>query len=259
MNHPPAGRAAVRNRLLTETWLLLALTLGQSGVYAILRIIERMTRPEPLAAQTSQLNTSVAPDRPWLDLTYQLTNAAFLVVPALMAMFLLATVLAPAGRLHAMGMDARRPGFDLGWGLAITAMIGIPGLGLYLGARELGVNTTVAAANLTDTWWTIPVLVFAAFANGFSEEVVMVGYLVVRWRQAGWSRWTILLVSAAVRGSYHLYQGWGGFVGNLVMGLAFGLFFLRTGRVWPLVVAHGLIDVCAFVGYSLLAPRVAWL
>ena len=102
-------------------------------------------------------------------------------------------------------------------------------------------------------------LVVAAFANAVVEEVVMVGYLFVRWAQAGWSVVLVVVVSSLVRGSYHLYQGWGGFIGNVVMGVAFGLFFVRTRRVWPLVIAHGLIDVVAFVGYALVAPHVGWL
>lgn len=248
-----------RRRLQWETWLLLALTLGQSGLYAVLRIIERMTRPEPLSQQTSTLNTSQVPDRPWLDLLYQIANAGFLVVPALMAVFLLVTVLPPAGRHSAMGLDGRRPVFDTGWGFGIAACIGIPGLGFYLLAKSMGINTTVAAANLADNWWTIPMLVIAAFANAIVEEVVMVGYLFVRWAQTGWSVLTIVAVSALVRGSYHLYQGWGGFIGNVLMGIGFGLFFVKTRRVWPLVLAHGLIDVVAFVGYALVAPHVTWL
>ena len=35
------------------------------------------------------------------------------------------------------------------------------------------------------------------------------------------------------------------------MGVVFGLFYLRYRRVMPLVVAHTLLDVVAFVGYSL--------
>lgn len=251
--------ATDRRRLQWQTWLLLALTLGQSGVYAILRIIERMTRPEPLSQQTSTLNTSQVPDRPWLDLLYQLANAGFLVVPAMMAVFLLVTVLPPVGGRRAMGLDADRPRFDIGWGFGIAACIGVPGLGLYLAAKAAGINTTVAAANLAEAWWTIPMLVIAAFANAIVEEVVMVGYLFVRWAQTGWSVLLIVGVSALVRGSYHLYQGWGGFIGNVIMGVAFGLFFVKTRRVWPLVLAHGLIDVVAFVGYALVAPHVNWL
>ena len=68
-----------------------------------------------------------------------------------------------------------------------------------------------------------------------------------------------LAASAILRGGYHLYQGFGGGLGNLVMGVVYGRFFQVTGRVWPLVIAHAVIDVVAFVGYALLVTRVAWL
>jgi hypothetical protein len=42
--------------------------------------------------------------------------------------------------------------------------------------------------------------------------------------------------------------------------VVFALFFLRKGRVMPLIVAHTLLDVTAFVGYTLLpADWLDWL
>jgi membrane protease YdiL (CAAX protease family) len=89
--------------------------------------------------------------------------------------------------------------------------------------------------------------------------VVGLGYLLRRFKQAGWSDGRSDAVSALIRGSYHLYQGFGGFVGNLVMGLIFARLYRRWGRVMPLLLAHALIDTTAFVGYVLLAPHVSWL
>ena len=246
-----------RPRLGLEVLVVLGLSLGQSAVYSVLRIIERLTRPEPLASQTSTLNPSATPDRPWLDLTYQLVGLGFGVMPVLLALYLLSLQHRPVGAT--IGLDLRRPGFDLGLGTLIALGIGVPGLGLYLGARELGWNTTVQASALAENWWTVPVLVLSALQNSLLEEVVMIGYLFTRFGELGW-RWpAIVLVSAGVRGAYHLYQGFGGLVGNLIMGVIFGLLYLRWKRVGPLVVAHTLLDVAAFVGYAVLAPRVDWL
>lgn len=256
MSAQPAATAD-RTRLGLEVVLVLALSLGQSAVYAVLRIIERLTRPEPLSAQTSTLNASTTPDRPWLDLAYQLANLAFAFVPVLLVLHLLSQTHRSPGAL--IGFDLRRPRSDLGTGVLLAAAIGIPGLGLYLGARALGLNTDVQASALAGAWWTIPVLVLSAFQNAALEEVVMVGYLFTRLRQLAWQPWVVLLVSAGIRGSYHLYQGFGGFVGNLIMGLILGLVYLRWRRVGPLVVAHTLLDVVAFVGYALVAPHVDWL
>ena len=62
-----------------------------------------------------------------------------------------------------------------------------------------------------------------------------------------------LVVASLLRGAYHLYQGWGAGLGNAAMGLVFGYAWRRTGRLWPLIIAHGVIDTVAFVGYVLLA------
>jgi membrane protease YdiL (CAAX protease family) len=246
-----------RPRLGLEVLVVLGVSLGQSAVYSVLRIIERLTRPEPLAQQTSTLNPSATPDRPWLDLTYQLVGIGFGLMPVFLALYLLSLQHRPVGA--AIGLDLRRPGFDLGFGALVALGIGVPGLALYLGARELGWNTTVQASALADNWWTVPVLVLSALQNSLLEEVVMIGYLFTRLGELGW-RWpAIVLVSAGVRASYHLYQGFGGFVGNLIMGVIFGLIYLRWKRVGPLVVAHTLLDVAAFVGYALLSPYVDWL
>jgi membrane protease YdiL (CAAX protease family) len=253
-----ASEVAVnRTRLGLEVAIVLGLSLGQSAVYSVLRIIERLTREVPLAQQTSTLNASVTPDRPWLDLTFQLVGIAFGLMPVLLALYLLNLTNAPAGRT--IGFDLTRPRFDLGFGVLIALLIGIPGLGLYALARVLGLNTDVQASGLTDNWWTIPVLILSAAQNALLEEVVIIGYLFTRLSQLAWNAVAIVALSAIIRGSYHLYQGIGGFVGNLIMGVIFGLIYLRWKRVGPLVVAHTVLDIAAFVGYALIAPHVTWL
>ena len=62
-----------------------------------------------------------------------------------------------------------------------------------------------------------------------------------------------------VRGSYHLYQGFGGFIGNAILGVIFGVLYRKWGRVMPMIIAHTLIDAVAFVGYAALHGHVSWL
>jgi membrane protease YdiL (CAAX protease family) len=254
----PVDDPLARRGLRGETLLVLGVSLGSSAVYAVLSIIEKLTRAVPLSQQTTAMNQSATPDRPWLDLAYQLANILLPLVPVLLALYLLNHVRRPSTEVRAgrfLGLDRTEPGRDLLRGVGLAAVIGIPGLGLYLLARALGVNTTVSAANLEAAWWTVPVLVLAAVGNAVLEEVVMVGYLFTRWRQSGWAWPLVIALSALVRGSYHLYQGFGGFVGNIAMGLVLGLVFVRTRRVMPLVVCHTILDLVAFLGYSLLRAR----
>lgn len=236
-----------RRRVAVEIWLVLGLSLGQSAVYSIVNLIDKFTRG-PIRDQTATLNAPQSP-RPYLDLTYQLLGIGFALVPVALALFFLTA----SGRnaLQSMGVDGRSPWRDLGIGAGLAALIGLPGIGLYYLGRATGITVNVVPTALDAYWWTIPVLILAALQNALLEEIVMVGYLMTRLRDRGWTTLSIVVSSAALRGSYHLYQGLGPGVGNFVMGLIFGYWFHRTGRVAPLIVAHTILDVIAFVGYAL--------
>jgi membrane protease YdiL (CAAX protease family) len=161
-----------------------------------------------------------------------------------------------SGRL---GLNGKSPGKDLAAGLGLAAVIGIPGLGLYLIAHALGQSLTVQGSTLPDTWWRWPVSILIAVENGFLEEALVIGYLLTRLGHLRVPMWWAIAIAAVLRGSYHLYQGFGGFVGNAIMGVVFGWVFFRWRRLWPLVTAHSLIDIVVFVGYPLLHGHVSWL
>ena len=57
-------------------------------------------------------------------------------------------------------------------------------------------------------------------------------------------------VSLLVRVLYHLYQGPMGAISVLGFGLILSLYYVRTQRLWPIVVAHILADVLAFAAAS---------
>ncbi len=250
---PPAETA---RSIRFEIVLVFLITLGMSGLRSLIDLIDALLAPIPLASQTV---TIVVPQAKasLLDLVKQLLSIGTGLAWGGLGLYLLWR--AGINLRDKLGLDLRRPFRDLGAGLILAAVIGIPGLGFYLFAHAVGMNLTVAPSILNDTWWRIPVLLFAAIENGFLEEVLVVGYLLTRLEQLKVKPWPALLISAVLRGSYHLYQGFGGFIGNAVMGLVFGYYWQRTGRLWPLVVAHSLIDIVAFVGYGLLKGHVGWL
>lgn len=244
-----AGRHAMR----IEVGVMLAVTFGVSAVVAVLRLADAVLSGLP--AHRVLLN----PDQSRYDLVnlgLNLASIGQLVAWGLLGLYLLwRTGIRPSG----IGLGRLRWRPDVLGGLGLAALIGVPGLLLYLAGRALGVNADVEPSALHDSWWRIPVLVLSAFANGFAEEVVVVGYLITRLRQLGFSPARAVLISSALRGVYHLYQGFGAGLGNMVMGLVFGYAWCRTGRLWPLVIAHGVINTVAFVGYALLAGRLDWL
>lgn len=247
----PAERRALKIELL----IVFTITLGLAAFQSLLSLIDSLLKPEALADQSVGLNDSQA-ELGLIDLLLQLTSAARLVAWGSLGVYLLWR---SGIALRRIGLDRTRPWRDLLSGVGLAALIGIPGLGLYLAAHALGFSLTVQPSTLDEAWWRGPVLVLSAFGNSFAEEALMIGYLLTRLRQLGWSENGSLWIAALLRGCYHFYQGFGGFVGNVVMGLVYGRIWQRTNRLWALVVGHALIDVVAFVGYSLLRGHLSWL
>ncbi|MEU8895144.1 CPBP family intramembrane glutamic endopeptidase [Nocardia sp. NPDC048505] len=245
-----------RRGIRLEIVVVLLVTFGLSGMSAALSLVESALSPGGVGGQTMKLNPSRSAQS-MLDLLFQLLGVLRLLAWAALGLYLLwRSGIGP----RAIGLARRiRWRQDVLPGLGLAALIGIPGLGLYLTAHALGMSVTIVPASLGEHWWRLPVLVLAACANAVAEEVLVVGYLLTRLRQLGWTANRSLLASALLRGSYHLYQGLGGGVGNLVMGVIFARFWQRTDRLWPLVLAHATIDTVAYIGYTFLHGHVSWL
>lgn len=246
-----------RRRLRIEVWIVLGLSLGQSAVYSVVQLLDKMTRA-PLAEGTSTLNRSQS-EREYFDLTYQLLDIIFALVPVLLVIYFLTDQRQaaadedrpPRSAFQKLGFTFDRPGRDLVQGLGLAALIGVPSLGLYAAGRALGITTAIIPSALDAYWWTVPVLILSAMRHAVVEEVIVVGYLLDRLPRFGWSVPLAIFASSVLRGTYHLYQGFGPFIGNVVMGLVFAWLYTRTRRVMPLVIAHAVLDIVAFVGFSL--------
>ena len=76
-----------RRRLRLEVWIVLGLSLGQSAVYSVVQLLDKMTRA-PLAEGTSTLNRSQS-SREYFDLTYQLLDIIFALVPVVLVIYFL--------------------------------------------------------------------------------------------------------------------------------------------------------------------------
>src|SRR6478752_7109204 len=216
----PAHGSFDRRRYTWEVCLVLAVTVGQSAIYSVLTLIRRLLTPVPLGQQQAQVNPSRDVQAFW-DILYQLLAVFFALALVGLVIYLLWEP--GTNALRRIGLDFTRFGGDLGRGILLAA------------------------------WWTVPLLVLSAIRAGLTEEVIFIAYLFDRLRRLGWNWWAIILSTAALRGAYHAYQGIGAIVGNFVMGVVFGWCYKRWGRVMPLVIAHTLLDVVAFVGYPLAA------
>jgi uncharacterized protein len=104
---------------------------------------------------------------------------------------------------------------------------------------RLSMSTHLVAADLR---W--PIVVMASTVNPVFEEVLVCGYVITALKgRVGTT--TAVNVSADIRVFYHLYQGAVGVVGIAPLALLFAYGYARTGRLWPLIVAHALTDFWA--------------
>jgi len=238
-----------------EIFAVFAVSLGASGLNALLDLIGALLSRHSLSSQQALLVGPLSSIR-WFDLALQLVSIAEALTPVVLVLYLMAR---SGERPSVIGLDASQPGKDLLRGVVLAAVIGGAGLGLYVAAFRLGMSLNIVPESLPAAWWRIPVLLLSAAHDGLLEEILVIGYLLRRLDQLGWAPWKAIAAAAVLRGSYHLYQGFGAFIGNAVMGVLFGLLYRRWGRVMPLVVAHTLIDAVTFVGYAVLGHKVSWL
>ncbi len=243
MSTSTSDRTALRWELL----LVLGITFGTSGLRAIARLVEATVSPEALNEQKATLNQAQSV-LPWLDPILQLLSSGVLFAWGGLAIFLLLRHLPTPALVRSWRLWGR----DWLHGAGLAAIIGLPGLAFYLGAVHLGLSKQVVPTGLDESWWRIPLLILNSWANGFAEELVVVAWLSTRLRQLRISWAWVFAASALLRGSYHLYQGYSAGLGNIIMGVIYLWYFKRTGRIWPLVIGHGLIDTVAFVGYAVL-------
>jgi membrane protease YdiL (CAAX protease family) len=83
-----------------------------------------------------------------------------------------------------------------------------------------------------------------SIVNGAYEEIFL-GYLMRGLRRHGAS--TAIGITVLVRMLYHMYQGPGGVLAIVVFGVVLGVYYQRKGQLFPVVLAHILADMAAFL------------
>jgi membrane protease YdiL (CAAX protease family) len=106
-----------------------------------------------------------------------------------------------------------------------------------------GTYREIAAHNLS-----LPVVLAVSILNPVYEETFLCGYIITIAKGAG-SITAGVNVSVAIRLLYHLYQGGIGVIGIIPFGLIFAWWYARTGRLWPVWVAHALFDATGLLQF----------
>lgn len=82
-----------------------------------------------------------------------------------------------------------------------------------------------------------------AFLNPFFEELIVRAYLMSELAELTGSRLLAVAVSVLIQSSYHLYYGWQGAIALSFQFLVFAIYYARTRKAAPIIIAHGFFDV----------------
>lgn len=89
------------------------------------------------------------------------------------------------------------------------------------------------------------VVILGSIVNPVFEEFLWLAYGVTALRRYGTR--VAIVASILLRMSVHLYQGQVAFIGILPIAVVFTIFYVRTNRLWPVIVAHMLFDTIALM------------
>jgi len=94
----------------------------------------------------------------------------------------------------------------------------------------------------------MPTLIAISFVNPVFEEVFVCAYVINVLKKSRGLQFAVN-VSIAIRLTYHLYQGVLSLFTALPVGILFAYWYARTGRLWPLLVAHGIVDFIGMLSF----------
>jgi len=89
-----------------------------------------------------------------------------------------------------------------------------------------------------------PYFVLAVTA-GVCEEFLYRGFAMSALSRAGLPAWAVVVLTSALFGLAHVYQGRGGTLGTFVMGILFGVIRLAYDTLLPVMLIHVVVDLVA--------------
>lgn len=147
------------------------------------------------------------------------------------------------------GVGFRRiKGIDFLWAIAflLVSNLFLSLIALLLNQIDIGIPGEIGFI-LPQTTGERILWVILSFTAAFCEETAFRGYLITRLRIFGKTRgWFVpILIASLAFGSGHSYQGVGGFILIAIYGAMFAVLFLKTGSLWPCIIAHFFQDFSA--------------
>jgi membrane protease YdiL (CAAX protease family) len=127
-------------------------------------------------------------------------------------------------------------------------------VGIALGVASIALMTLVEWAagpvRITMPSASLVAVFVVSLLNPWYEELLVCAYVIEALRKR-FGLVTAINASIALRLSYHLYQGPPAFIVFAIFGLLVTLVYVRTGRLWPVIVGHSIADFVGLAGFEI--------
>jgi|ERR1700674_1060080 uncharacterized protein len=217
-----------------EFWLVVGLAFGLATVASILALLGGPVVGQPAAAASFARNSL----------------GGVLESELIVACFLIAALRHGGWRLQDFNFFPSWRTTLLGVVVAIVVILAFSLLALFaqpfLGSAS-GHAARLPALGQLETGGALLVL-SAAVVDPLYEEMLVCAYVIETLRGRFGAHFAIN-ASVAIRVAFHAYQGPTALLQFAALGLLFAYCYSRWRNVWPLVVAHGLLDFIGLAGH----------
>lgn len=97
-----------------------------------------------------------------------------------------------------------------------------------------------------ESWTLYPILVYV-LVNPWMEELLVRAFVMTEVRALTGRVGAAVAASVAVQVGYHFYQGVYPALSYLLLFLTFSLYYVRSGRIFPVILAHLYFDIAALL------------
>jgi membrane protease YdiL (CAAX protease family) len=152
-------------------------------------------------------------------------------------------------RIASLGL--RRSFADLGRGLLVAglAYLAYAGGHALLHLFDNATHSQSQSVQIARAMFGHPSILAIPYTivNPFFEELIVRAYLMTEVSALTGSWILAAALSLVVQFSYHLYYGWEGAIGLSFVFLVYAIYYARTRKATPIIVAHGIFDILALV------------
>jgi membrane protease YdiL (CAAX protease family) len=179
----------------------------------------------------------------------ELTLRALIIIELILLGGLGAFLYARGWSLKTVGLKVTAVDTLIGIGLALLAYVVFAfAWTLFAAAWPRGAEIAMQFRFANPGSLTLATAIVGSIVNPAFEELFVTGYVMTALRRMGREQ-LAFNASVGIRLTYHLYQGVLSVLSILPLGLICAFWYARTGRLWPLIVAHAFMDFVALMQF----------